>query len=251
MLVVDEPKVPYRKYLVRGLSDSRVAVYYHYMVNIAVFLGAEKERAEEEMKAAVELEIKLAELTLPAEERRNQTALYNPMTLAQLQTMCPEIPLVPFICAFLGLKVTPSEVVNVAVPSYILKVRQHLATVPARVLANFLVWKIVQSSVGFLSKQALDHHLELKKVLMGKSQHPPRWEKCVKIVAGLESSLFYTEGSLTNAVGAMYAKKFFPLEAKREADNIVDSVRAEFKKILDEIQWMDPVTKAKDRFQNL
>ena len=38
----------------------------------------------------------------------------------------------------------------------------------------------------------------------------PRWEKCVKAAAGLGAPyLFFTSGSLTNAVGAMYAKKYF------------------------------------------
>ena len=42
-----------------------------------------------------------------------------------------------------------------------------------------------------------------------------RWEKCVKSVAGLAAPKLYDyEGSLTNAVGAMYAKRFFPLRAK-------------------------------------
>ena len=43
----------------------------------------------------------------------------------------------------------------------------------------------------------------------------------------------------------MYAKRYFPLEAKSVADEMVQYVRAEFKRILEEIQWMDPVTSRK------
>ena len=65
-------------------------------------------------------------------------------------------------------------------------------------------------------------------------------------MAGLDgTSLYFYEGSLTNAVGAMYAKKYFPLESKEAADDMVEYIRAEFKKMLDELDWMDPVTRAK------
>merc|ERR1711952_123646 len=62
------------------------------MVNMAVLLGAEQPRAEQEMKEALMLELKLAELSLPREERRNMTALYNPTRLGDLQKSSPEVP---------------------------------------------------------------------------------------------------------------------------------------------------------------
>ena len=43
----------------------------------------------------------------------------------------------------------------------------------------------------------------------------------------------------------MYAKRYFPLEAKSVAYEMVQYVRAEFKRILEENQWMDPVTRKK------
>ena len=37
------------------------------------------------------------ELALPKEERRNKTALYNPMPLRAVQEMYPELPLVEYV----------------------------------------------------------------------------------------------------------------------------------------------------------
>jgi len=107
-------------------------------------------------------------------------------------------------------------------------------------------WRNVKSSLSFLNAAALDHALEYSKVLTGKKQYAPRWERCVKSVAGLDGKyLYYYEGSLTNAVAAMYAKMFFKLEAKEKADEMVVNIRAEFKKMLDELDWMDAATKAR------
>ena len=60
-----------REYLIKGFEDKDVQAYYNYMINIAVLLGADKERAKEEMKEALMLELKLSELSLPREKRRN------------------------------------------------------------------------------------------------------------------------------------------------------------------------------------
>ena len=239
-----------REYLIKGFEDKDVQAYYNFMVNMAVLLGAERPRAEQEMKEALMLELKLAELSLPREEMRNMTALYNPTRLGDLQKSYPEIPLVKLLNAVTWLppadEITEDEIVNVAVPAFIPAVRALLATVPARVQANYILWRNVKSTVSYLNSEALEHALQYSKVLTGKSKQVPRWERCVKSVAGLDgTSLYFYEGSLTNAVGAMYAKKYFPLESKDAADDMVEYIRAEFKKMLDELDWMDPITRAK------
>ena len=73
----------------KGFTDSHVTGYYDYMVNMAVLLGAERARARHEMREALGLELNLAEFSLPRETRNNYTALHNPVTLAQLQTLFP------------------------------------------------------------------------------------------------------------------------------------------------------------------
>ena len=235
-----------REYLIKGYDDKDVQAYYKLMVNMAAMLGADEELAKKEMEEALKLELKLAEFALPREKRRNKTALYNPMPLPEIQKMYPELPLFDYINGITLYEegfVTKDEVLNVAVPEFVTKVREHLANVPARVQANYIIWRNVKSSISFLDSQALEHALEYAKVLTGKKQDVPRWERCVKSVAGLSGSLYFYEGSLTNVVGAMYAKKYFKLDAKKKADEMVDNIRAEFKKILDELDWMDDKTR--------
>ena len=41
----------------------------------------------------------------------------------------------------------------------------------------------------------------------------------------------------------MYARKFFKKDAKLAADSIVVFIRNEFEKILDTLDWMDPLTR--------
>lgn len=52
-----------REYLVKGLEYEAVKAYYSYMVENAVIFGANRARAEAELKDALEFEIKLANVS--------------------------------------------------------------------------------------------------------------------------------------------------------------------------------------------
>ena len=104
-----------------GFDDPIVQLYYKLLVKGAVLFGANKKRAEKEMKEVVELEIKLANFTLPPEQKRNLSTLYHPLPLSEVQKLFPEVPLVQYIKAIIGVEVTEEEVVNVETPAFITK----------------------------------------------------------------------------------------------------------------------------------
>lgn len=52
-----------REYLNRGPTDKLVQAYYDYMVDIATLLGADKARAEVELKESLHFEIALANVS--------------------------------------------------------------------------------------------------------------------------------------------------------------------------------------------
>ena len=65
-----------------------------------------------------------------------------------------------------------------------------------------------------------------------------RWRTCVGAA----------KGSLANAIGALYVRKFFNEEAKQSAVEMVHDIRAEFDFILHNIDWMDDLTKSRYSF---
>lgn len=76
------------------------------------------------------------QISLPSEKRRNATALYNPMTISELQRKFPSIPWVEYINTLLApdTVVTNEEIVVVSVPSYITKFESIIAKTPKRYL---------------------------------------------------------------------------------------------------------------------
>ena len=76
------------------------------------------------------------------------------MTLGEVQKLYPEIPLIKYTNRILGSAdgiVDENEVVNVPVPKFITDFRSYISTVPARVQANYIVWRNMQSVMSYLN----------------------------------------------------------------------------------------------------
>lgn len=93
---------------------------------------------------------------------------------------------------------------------------------PKRVQANYVFWRAAAASVGYLNEDIRKRQLQYTTELNGKTEREPRWKECVDIVSG----------SLAISVGSMYVRKYFKEDAKKNALEMVDDIRQEFRKIL-------------------
>jgi len=242
ILSISQPSLSLsREYLINGFDDKYVQAYYMYMVHTAVYLGAEEDVAKKDMKEALEVEMKLAEMSMPSAEMRNMTALYNPMTLGEANKLYPEFPIISYISS-LGLSVDENEVVHVSHPKYLSDFRSYITTVPAKTQANYIIWRIVQFAMPYLNEEALKIELTYDKVLMGITHEAPRWEKCVRSTAGFNGYMINPE-SLANAVGGMYIKQNSNIDPNNVVDQMVENIKTELKMMIDELDWIDPKTK--------
>lgn len=225
-----------REYLTKGFDEKIVQAYYDYMVDIAVILGADKARASEELKESLEFEMKLANISLPNEKRRNATLLYNPMTVAELSKTFPSVPWREYFNTLLfpSVQVSKNELVIVNVPSFISDLEDLLNKTPKRVQANYVMWRAAAASVSYLTEEIRKRQLAYSTALSGKTEREARWKECVDIVSG----------SLSISVGAMYVRQYFNEDAKKNAIEMVADIRQEFTKILKKVDWMDAKTKA-------
>jgi membrane metallo-endopeptidase-like protein 1 len=239
ILDLDQPGLGMsREYLIKGLEDVDVQAYLEYMVDVATYLGAEPSTARSEMTDVLKFEMALANFSLPREERRNASMLYNPMRVSDLVKYDPNTPWLEYINNILSpdiIQVTADEVIIVDVPSYLQKFSAHLATVPARVQSNYMVWRVAAASMKYLDEEARKISLKFSEKLTGKSEETPRWRTCVGAA----------KGSLANAVGSMYVRKHFKEDAKQSALEMVSDIRAEFDAMLSQIDWMDDSTRSK------
>lgn len=224
-----------REFLTKGFDEKLVKAYYDYMVDIAVIFGAERERATKELKDSLEFEMKLANISLPSEKRRNATALYNPMSIREMQDKFPSIPWLEYINTLLApdIKVTPDEVIVVSIPKYITDFEALIARTPKRVQANYVMWRAAASSVSYLNEALRKRQQDYSTIVTGRTEREARWKECIDVSAG----------SLSIAAGALYVRKFFHEEARQNAKEMVADIREEFQDILHKVDWMDEKTK--------
>ena len=247
IIYVDQPEPGLsRKYLMKGPEDANVQAYFRYMIDTAVYLGANEELARTELTEALKFELKLAEISLSKETRRNVTLITNHMSIHNASKLYSDYDWLDHFNNILnnkGIALGKEEIINLVVPEYFKALGIMLPKTDKRVVANYMVWRYVQYMMAFTDKEGLDIKLAFDSVINGKQSKSPRWETCVKIIAG--KTFYFDQGSLTNAVGSMFVRQYFPTENKAVADEMMDMIRIEFKLMLGELDWMDKKTRGK------
>ncbi|KRT83251.1 Peptidase [Oryctes borbonicus] len=236
VLNIDQPfLVLSREALIQGIANELVQAYYSYMADIAVIFGAERGRAYNEMLNVVNFESKLANISYTIEEARDSVALYNPMTIKELQDTYSSIPWLRYINELLSpyATVTEDEVVVVNSPKYLENVEKLIAVTDKRIQANYLLWRAVSFSISYLPDQLRTRQLQFNTVLTGETELLPRWKDCVT----------HCSSSLTIAADALYVRRYFKEDARKSAQELVHNIRTEFRETLKEVDWMDEDTR--------
>ena len=69
------------------MRKSFIKADFNILLQVAVLLGADPSKAADDLKESLQFEIELAKISLPREERRNATKLYNPRTLETMHQL--------------------------------------------------------------------------------------------------------------------------------------------------------------------
>jgi endothelin-converting enzyme/putative endopeptidase len=110
-----------------------------------------------------------------------------------------------------------------------------LASTPLDAWKDWLAYHLIEAYAGVLPKAFADERFAFfGQTLTGTPQQRPRWQRAVAAVNAL----------LGDAVGQIYAQRYFPPEAKTQAQAMVANIIAAFRKRIEALSWMDPATKA-------
>ena len=100
---------------------------------------------------------------------------------------------------------------------------------------DWLAFHAIDGYAAFLPKNFADARFDFYgKTLSGTEQQRPRWQRAV----------FAVDDLLGDVVGEQYAAKYFPPEAKAQANAMVANIIAAFRKRIEALSWMNPATKA-------
>jgi endothelin-converting enzyme/putative endopeptidase len=109
-----------------------------------------------------------------------------------------------------------------------------VASVPLDTWKDWLAYHLIEDYGSVLPKSVADERFNFfGKTLFGTPEQRPRWQRGVAVV----------DGMLGDAVGKIYAQRYFSPQAKARAEAMVANIIAAFRKRIDALTWMAPATK--------
>jgi putative endopeptidase len=109
-----------------------------------------------------------------------------------------------------------------------------VTSTPLETWKDWLASHLIDEYASVLPKPLAEEHFAFfGKAMAGAEQQRPRWQRGVVVVNDL----------LGDIVGQAYAKKYFPPQAKAEAEAMVAKIIDAFHQRIEALQWMNPSTK--------
>ena len=240
----DDPE-HYTAYLLQGGLEMPDREYYlgdnerlqdiraSYLVHVAAVLklaGFSNVDARADRIVTLEHDIAQTHLTLAASEDVQKAN--NTWKRTDFGDTAPGLDWVEFFRAA-GLTKQASFVVWQ--PSAIVGESALVASTTLDVWRDWLAFHLIETYARVLPKAFADAHFDFYgKTLSGTTEQRPRWQRAVASVNAM----------LGDEVGKMYVQRYFPPEAKAQAQAMVTNIIAAFRKRIDALTWMDPSTKA-------
>ncbi len=205
--------------------------YVQHVTNMFKLLGDNDATAAAEAKTVMDIETRLAKVSMPRVDLRDPDKIYHKMPVAQFQELAPNVNWEGY---FKEIGAPPISQINVFQPDFMKEVSAAWVSVPLVDWKVYLRWQFVHAEATALPKRFVDENFDFySKKLTGTPEILPRWRRCVRA----------TDQKLGEDLGQFYVQRAFPPGAKAKAlemvHNLVDALRAD----LATLDWMSPATR--------
>jgi len=230
--------LPDRDYYLR--NDKEIVTtrdeYKKFLATMLEFAGVKD--ADKHAAAVFALENDIAQAHWPAEERRDQDKVYNPMKISELKAFAPEFPWDAYFAKAAITSTTPKgeRIVVVSEKSAFPKLAAIFAKTPLSVWRDYLTTRYLHSFAAYLPKKVDDANFAFYgKVLSGNEKQLDRATRGVHLL----------DNNVGEALGKLYVAKYFPPEAKAKAQLLVTNLLKAYEADIKTLAWMTPATRTK------
>jgi putative endopeptidase len=228
------------------LEKSFAEVKGKYQAYVAQLLKlAHWPNADAAAASVVDFETKIADASWTKVQERDPNAMYQPMTVAELEKFAPGFA---WKRLFTGLNVGSVPMIVVGDKTAVPKLAAVFAATPLDTLKAWQAFHVVDSAAPFLAKPFADAWYDMHdKTLSGQAQQRVRWKRAVTAVGGTDFGAgggFGVFGTMGFGVGQLYTAKYFGPEAKAKIEALVHNLLAAYHARLEKLDWMSPTTKA-------
>lgn len=219
-----------------NLTNPKLMAYLKYMTTVGSLLGGQDSNfTREQMKEVLKFEMKLAKIFVPPENRSEIDEIYNKTTIRKLKKLCDKIPWLQFFKGqFEGItEITETEELVIYATRYLEALSPVINNASNTLLNNYMMWRVVAKHAPLLSEEFRDADEELTKVLTGAKKSEDLWKRCMG----------EADRAIGMALGALFIEEAFEGSSKELATDMVDRIRASFKKGFPDLTWMDDKTR--------
>lgn len=213
-------------------ADIREA-YKQHVVKMFKFFGYSEKAATKKMQNILRLETELAKVSKSNAEMRDPEANYHKMTLKEFNTRYPHLYMEQIVNAS-GVDSKYMQELVVGQPEFLDGADKLMATLKAEELRDYIQWRQILSAVSYLSEDAVAANFEFfGKKMSGRKENHPLWKRATSQV----------EGQMGEALGKMYAEKYFPESSKTRMKQLVRNLQISLGERIEAQTWMSAETK--------
>lgn len=205
--------------------------YLLYVEKIFSLLGDDQAKAKTNAEEVLNLETQLATASMDRLSMRDPHKTYNKFTLSSLIELAPNFDWKNY---FTELNLDDPGTIIISHPDFIATFDKALNTVDIEKWKTYFRWHLINSTASYLSEEFVNANFDFYgKTMQGTPENRPRWKR-VNSVAN---------SYLSEAIGQVYVKEYFPPEAKERMLKLVANLRLALGERIANLAWMEDETK--------
>lgn len=204
-----------------------------HIINMFQLFGFSKGAATRKMQNIMKVETELAKVSKSNTELRDPEANYNKMTLQEFKANYPHLPLEYFLNAQ-GVDSKYFQEMVVGQPAFLAGTDKLVSSIKPAEYRDVLEWDVVSTLANYLNDAAVAEKFDFNgRVMSGRKENHPLWKRSTSEV----------EGVMGQALGKIYAKKYFPESSKQRMLTLVKNLQIALGERIAAQDWMDDSTK--------
>ena len=216
----------------KATANIREAFKKH-IVNMFQLFGFSKSVAAKKMQNIMKMETALAKVSKSRTELRDPEANYNKMTLQEFETKYPNLPLEKLMNAK-GIESKYIQEMIVGQPDFMAGANALAGSMTAAEYRDVMEWDVISSAADLLSDDVIAESFDFNgRIRSGRKENHPLWKRSTSQV----------ERVMGEALGKIYAEKYFPESSKQRMATLVKNLQIALGERIAAQDWMDDSTK--------
>ena len=216
----------------KATANIREAFKKH-IVNMFQLFGFSKSAATKKMQNIMKMETALAKVSKSRTELRDPEANYNKMTLQEFETKFPNLPLEKLMNAK-GIESKYIQEMIVGQPDFMAGANALAGSMKPAEYRDVMEWDVISSAADLLSDDVIAESFDFNgRIRSGRKENHPLWKRSTSQV----------ERVMGEALGKIYAEKYFPESSKQRMATLVKNLQIALGERIAAQDWMDDSTK--------